>query len=119
MSCHLQGLVAFVSGGASGLGRATVNRFIKKGAKVVFCDLPTSDGATIATEIGQNATYIPADVTNDQDVSNAMKEIQKKFGKLNVVVNCAGLGNAHITYNFKNQRPRMQGDFEKILKVLK
>lgn len=112
-----KGLVAFVSGGASGLGRATVNRLAKKGAKVVFCDLPSSDGAAVASKIGENATFIPADITKDQDVSNVMNEIRKKHGKLNVVVNCAGLGNAHTIYNFTADRPRNQKDFEKILEV--
>lgn len=106
-----------MSGGASGLGRATVNRFIEKGASVVFCDLPTSDGATVAAEIGPNATYVPADIRSAQDISNVMAEIQKRHGKLNIVVNCAGIGNAHIAYNFVKGRPRNLADFDKIWKV--
>lgn len=52
--------MTLVTGGASGLGRATANRFAKKGSKVVICDLPTSNGSEVAQEIGENAHYIPA-----------------------------------------------------------
>jgi len=55
--------VALVTGGASGLGRGTVERFIKQGAKVVIADLPTSKGKTVADELGEaNAVFAPTDV---------------------------------------------------------
>lgn len=106
-----------MTGGASGLGRATANRFVKKGSQVVFCDLPTSNGEAVAKEIGDSAHYIPADVTSETDVQNLVEEITKKYGKLNVLVNCAGLGDAHVTYNFTEGRPRILKDFEKVLMV--
>lgn len=106
-----------MTGGASGLGRATVQRFAKKGVNVVFCDLPTSDGAAVAKQIESNVTYIPADVTNTQDVSNIMNLIREKYGKLDVVVNCAGQGNAHPMFNFTRWQPRLLPDFNKVLRV--
>lgn len=108
-----------MTGGASGLGRATANRFAQKGAQVVFCDLPTSNGAEVAKEIGENAVYIPADVTSEKDIKNVVEQISSKYGKLDVLVNCAGLSNAHAIYNFSEQRPRGLEDMQKVLMVYK
>lgn len=110
-------MTALVTGGASGLGRATVQRFAKKGVNVVFCDLPTSEGAAVAKQIESNATYIPADVTSTQDVSKIVDFIRDKYGKLDVVVNCAGQGNAHPTFNFTRWLPRNLRDFDNIFEV--
>jgi 3-hydroxyacyl-CoA dehydrogenase/3-hydroxy-2-methylbutyryl-CoA dehydrogenase len=51
-----------VTGGASGLGRATVEKIVKEGGKVVVCDLPTSNGHDVAKSLGANATFSPTDV---------------------------------------------------------
>jgi len=59
----LQGTVALVTGGASGLGRGTVERFVKQGAKVIVGDLPASKGKIVADELGEaNAIFAPMDV---------------------------------------------------------
>lgn len=109
--------MTLVTGGASGLGRATVNRFANKGARVIFCDLPTSKGEEVAKEIGNDVKYVPANVTNEEDVKNVLEEIKKNYGKLDVLVNCAGLLNAHVTYNFSEKRARNLEDFVAILQV--
>lgn len=109
--------MTLVTGGASGLGRATANRFVNKGAQVVFCDLPSSNGEEVAKEIGENAHYIPADVTSESDIQNLVGEISKKYGKLDVLVNCAGIADAHVTYNFASDRAKSLDDFRKVLIV--
>lgn len=53
-----------VTGGASGLGRATVERFARAGSKVVLGDLPTSKGADVAKELGDNVVFVPVDVSS-------------------------------------------------------
>ncbi|XP_031641175.1 3-hydroxyacyl-CoA dehydrogenase type-2-like [Contarinia nasturtii] len=108
-------LVTLVTGGASGLGRATVNRFVKKGSQVIICDLPTSKGEQVAKEIGENVQFIPADVMSERDIENLADEISKKYGKLDVLVNCAGVSDAHLTYNFNLDLPKMLKDFEDVL----
>lgn len=110
-------MVALVTGGASGLGRATANRFANKGAQVVFCDLPTSNGAEVVKEMGENAHYIPADVTSENDINGLVEEITKKYGKLNILVNCAGVAEAHVAYNFNSNRPKPLDDIRNILLV--
>lgn len=62
LEIFLQGIVALVTGGASGLGRGTVERFIKQGAKAVIADLPASKGKTVAEELGENAIFAPMNV---------------------------------------------------------
>lgn len=109
--------MVLVTGGAGGLGRATATRLVNKGASVVICDLPTSTGAEVAKELGENALYIPADVTLEMDVHNVLDEIKNKHGKLNVLVNCAGLSNAFVTYNFNSEKPRTFEDFESVIMV--
>lgn len=59
----LQGLVAVVTGGASGLGKATVQRLIENGAKVAVIDLPNSTGGAFCDELGKDCLFTPADVT--------------------------------------------------------
>ena len=53
-----------MTGGASGLGRATVERFVREGAKIVICDLPKSPGQEVAEKLGENVTFSPTDVSD-------------------------------------------------------
>jgi NAD(P)-dependent dehydrogenase (short-subunit alcohol dehydrogenase family) len=87
-----RGKTALVTGGASGLGRATVERLIEAGATVVIVDLPASDGVTVAKELGDPVRFAAADVTNESDVQAAVETAVNDFGGLHIVVNCAGVG---------------------------
>jgi NAD(P)-dependent dehydrogenase (short-subunit alcohol dehydrogenase family) len=89
---NVQGKVALVTGGASGLGGATVKELHEAGASVVIVDLPTSDGEVVAKELGERARFAPADVTVEAEVQAAVETAVREFGGLNVVVNCAGVG---------------------------
>lgn len=60
--CAEQGMVGLVTGGASGLGRATVERLVKNGASAVILDLPSSDGPALAASLGDYCAFAPADV---------------------------------------------------------
>ena len=57
-----KGLVTLVTGGASGLGRGTAERFVGQGSKVVICDLPSSQGQEVAGRLGDDAVFVPTDV---------------------------------------------------------
>jgi len=108
-------LVTLVTGGGSGLGRSTAERFIKKGAKVIICDLKTSKGEDVAKQLGDDAIFVPADVTSPEDVSAAINLISEKFKKLDVLVNCAGVSCCYEIMN-KNQRvPFKLEDFQRVI----
>jgi NAD(P)-dependent dehydrogenase (short-subunit alcohol dehydrogenase family) len=83
--------VALVTGGASGLGLATVQALAAEGARVVIVDLPSSDGKAVAESLG--ARFAPADVTSEESVTAAL-DAADELGRLRVAVNCAGIGTA-------------------------
>lgn len=88
----IEGIVAVVTGGASGLGRATAERLIGSGAKVLIVDLPTSSGEVVAREIGA-AGFAPGDVTSEHDMQAAFAAAEN-LGPVRAVVHCAGHGGA-------------------------
>jgi NAD(P)-dependent dehydrogenase (short-subunit alcohol dehydrogenase family) len=90
---QVSGSVAIVTGGASGLGLATVDRLLKEGARVVIVDLPSSNGAELAAERGVAAQFIAADVRDAEQVQAAV-DAAEAMGPLRVLVHCAGRGGA-------------------------
>lgn len=97
--------VALVTGAASGLGRATAERFVKLGGKVVLVDLASSKGAEVAAALGPSAAFAAADVTSEADVLAAVALAMDRFGKLNVAVSCAGVGIASRVLGKKGPHP--------------
>lgn len=91
-SKRLAGRVAFVSGGLRGIGRACVERFLAEGAKVVLSDLDSADDAADALAVfGDDASYIQADVTREEDWQAALDHVTRTHGALHVLVNNAGI----------------------------
>ena len=82
--------VAIVTGGASGLGGATVRRLVADGAKVVILDLPSSPGAELAAELGDAVRFAPTDVRDEAQVQAAI-DIARELGELRIAVTCAGV----------------------------
>ncbi|XP_013189270.1 3-hydroxyacyl-CoA dehydrogenase type-2 [Amyelois transitella] len=112
-----KGLVGLVTGGSSGLGLATVEQLIKQGGRVIICDLPSSNGQQTAKQLGENAAFVPVDVTSEQDVKNALQTTLDKFGRLDVAVNCAGVATASRVYNFKKEQPFSLQEFQRTVQV--
>jgi len=98
----LDSVSAIVTGGASGLGRATATKLAAGGAKVVIVDLPNSDGEAVAKEIG--GAFAPGDVTSEADLAAAVATA-KGLGPLRVLVNCAGIGTAIRTVTKSGPHP--------------
>ena len=82
--------VALVTGGASGLGGATVRRLVADGAKAVVLDLPTSAGAALAAELGDAVRFVPTDVRDEAQVQAAV-DAARELGEVRVAVTCAGV----------------------------
>lgn len=112
----IKGMVGLVTGGASGLGKATVQRLARNGCKVVMFDLPSSEGEKVASEVGKNCVFHPGDVTSPTDVSNAIETVQK-LGNLGITVNCAGIGIAVKTYNQYKDRIHPLEEFQRVIDV--
>ncbi|WP_205698790.1 SDR family NAD(P)-dependent oxidoreductase [Conexibacter sp. SYSU D00693] len=91
MDCN--GISAVVTGGASGLGRATVERLVEAGAQVVLVDLESSAGEQVAAGLGDAVTFAPADV-RDAEAVDAAFAAAEELGPLRVLVHCAGRGGA-------------------------
>ncbi|MQP68615.1 SDR family oxidoreductase [Niveispirillum sp. SYP-B3756] len=86
---RLEGKIAFVTGGASGLGRAIVERFVEEGAKVFLGDMKDEIGQQIAASTG--ATFLHLDVTREDQWIAAMRQVTDASGRLDVMVNNAGI----------------------------
>jgi NAD(P)-dependent dehydrogenase (short-subunit alcohol dehydrogenase family) len=93
MAGELAGKVAIVTGGCSGLGRATVDLFLKEGAKVVIADV-TASGEELARSLGTSALFKQTDVANPDQVQALVDFAVARFGGLNVMFNNAGIGGA-------------------------
>ncbi len=109
------GKVALVTGGASGLGLATVQRLAAAGARVVMVDLPASAGAQQAAEVGPGVVFAPTDVTDEQQVQAAV-DTASGLGPLAVVVSCAGIGTAARVVG-KDGSPFPLAVFSKVVEV--
>ncbi|MCH7707799.1 MAG: glucose 1-dehydrogenase [Myxococcales bacterium] len=88
---RLDGKVALISGAARGMGRAEARLFAAEGAKVAVCDVVDGEGKSVAEEIGASAIYLHLDVTSEDDWAAAVAATTERFGKLNVLVNNAGI----------------------------
>ncbi len=109
---RLDGKVAIVTGGASGIGKATVEAFVKEGAKVIISDV--ADGTKLAEELnteGDNAIFVKADVTSEEDTKALVKKAVEKFGKLDIVFANAGIGGMKLVHEESFE------DWRKVLSV--
>uniref|UniRef100_A0A7N2M568 Tropinone reductase-like 1 n=1 Tax=Quercus lobata TaxID=97700 RepID=A0A7N2M568_QUELO len=87
----LDGKVAIITGGASGIGASTVHLFHEHGAKVVIADVQDILGQEIADKLGKNVSYIHCDVTNEDDICNLIDTTVAKHGQLDIMYNNAGI----------------------------
>lgn len=111
----LQNSSAVVTGGASGLGLATVRRLIEQGAQVVIADLPTSNGHEVAAQLGRQVRFVPADVTSETEMQAAVATAVG-FAPLRVLVNCAGRGGA-LRILDKEGQPGALDFYENIVRI--
>jgi NAD(P)-dependent dehydrogenase (short-subunit alcohol dehydrogenase family) len=91
---EIQGRNFFVTGGGSGLGAATVRRLAKEGANVLIADVDEEAGEELAGDIGEQARFERADVTDEESTQGALDAARDAFGELHGLVNCAGIGPA-------------------------
>ncbi|MBI1392352.1 MAG: SDR family oxidoreductase [Alphaproteobacteria bacterium] len=88
---RVEGKVALITGGASGLGLADAKALAREGARVVIADLNVEKGEAAAEEIGKAAVFMRLDVSSEDDWKRAINDIRSAFGQLDVLVNNAGV----------------------------
>src|SRR4051794_29648636 len=89
--------IAVVTGGASGLGEATVRNIVANGGKAAILDLSVANGNRIVEELGTNVMFVQTNVADEKSVLNALNEVKAKFISFNAVINCAGIGDPKKT----------------------
>lgn len=102
---EIQGKVAAIVGGASGMAKATAELLVQQGGKVAICDLPTSAGAKVAEELGGGTTFHELDVTDFDAAAIVLDEVVEAHGALHVLVNTAGGGVAMRTLSKEGPHP--------------
>jgi len=112
---RIDGNGAIVAGGASGLGEATTRALHERGAHVTIADVNTEKGETLAGELGARASFVPCDVTNEEQVGAAVQKAAQSPGGLRVSVCCAGIGWAERTASKRG--PHQLTPFETVLRV--
>ncbi|MDB5713372.1 MAG: short-chain dehydrogenase [Sphingomonadales bacterium] len=93
MTGRLNGKVALVTGGASGLGEAIVRRYVAEGAQVVIADIDELSGVALVTDLGQSASFLSLDVTQETAWIATFASIDALHGRLDILVNNAGITN--------------------------
>ena len=94
MADRLDGKVAVVTGGASGIGEGTVQLFAEEGARVLAADILDERGQSVVESIGPSAAYIHADVSKEADVAGAVAHAVERWGRIDAIFNNAGAGGA-------------------------
>ncbi|ETX08772.1 MAG: hypothetical protein ETSY2_03430, partial [Candidatus Entotheonella gemina] len=89
---QIEGKVAVITGGASGLGGASARLLRASGAKVVILDVNAKAGQALAAELGDDTLYVHTDVTSPDSSEAAIAQARETFGSVDVTINCAGIG---------------------------
>jgi NAD(P)-dependent dehydrogenase (short-subunit alcohol dehydrogenase family) len=112
MADELIGRVAIVTGGASGLGRATVERFAEEGARVVIADVDVEAGGAVAAALGDVVAFRQTDVTDADQVQALVDFTVERFGGLHVMANNAGVASSMSRFLHDDL-----SDFDRVVKI--
>jgi 3-oxoacyl-[acyl-carrier protein] reductase len=117
---RMQNKVVLVTGGAAGIGRATARRFAAEGAQVVIGDVNVAAGEASAADLGPSAAFYQVDVVNQEDVRRWVADVVARYGRIDVLVNNAGIVRDGQLVRFKDgellgQLP--EADFDLVVAV--
>jgi len=112
---EIAGKVAIITGGASGLGEATVRRLARMGARVAIFDLNDQRGNAVAAELGETVSYHNVNVTSEESVQAAIAAVMEKHGAIHICCNYAGIGNAMKTMGKNGPFPL--AEFNKVIQI--
>jgi 3-oxoacyl-[acyl-carrier protein] reductase len=117
---RLKDKVALITGGAAGIGKATAQRFIEEGAKVVICDVNQEAGQAAIQELGPRAAFFQVDVTDRQAVQAWVDEVMAQYGRVDILVNNAGVLRDNLLVRVKDgelARQMPEADFDLVIAV--
>jgi len=117
---RLEDKVCLITGGAAGIGKATAHKFAAEGAKVVLCDVDQDAGQALASELGNDALFYKVDVTDRNAVQAWVDEVVEKFGRVDVLVNNAGITRDGLFVKYKNGElvsQMSEKDFDLVINV--
>jgi 3-oxoacyl-[acyl-carrier protein] reductase len=112
--------VAVITGGANGIGAATARRFAALGAKVALWDLTEETGTALADELGEQAIFQTVNVTDANEVGRALRAVQDRWGRVDVLVNNAGITRDGQLVKYKNgevQKTMSDDQFDAVINV--
>jgi len=109
---ELAGKVAVITGGAGGIGRATVERFVEEGAQVVIADVDADAGATLAEALGDSVAFKQTDVADAEQVQRLVDFTVERFGGLHVMFNNAGVASPMVRFLHDDL-----ADFDRVMRV--
>ena len=112
---QINGGVAVITGGASGLGAANVQRLAERGAKVAILDVNTEAGEQLAGAYGDRGFFVRTDVASAEAAEQALAQVYERFGTVHIVVNCAGIGTPGRVVS--RQGPHALDQFERVIQI--
>lgn len=111
----VEGKAAIVTGGASGLGKATAEALVAAGAKVMIWDMNEEKGREVARQLGENARFRQINVTDEAAVEKAVEEVLEVFGAVHILANIAGIARPRLVIN--KEGPTSLKDFEDVIDI--
>lgn len=117
---RLKDKICLITGGAAGIGKATAEKFVKEGAKVILCDLDIKAGQAVADELGHGTMFYEVNVTNREEVQAWVDDVAEKFGRIDVLINNAGITRDGLFVKYKDGAVVSQmseADFDLVIDV--
>lgn len=117
---RLKDKVTLITGGAAGIGRATALRFAEEGAKVIICDVNETAGQETARELGPQAAFYKVNIANRQEAQAWMDDVAAKYGRIDVLINNAGILRDGQLVKFKEgalMGQMTEADFDLVIAV--
>jgi len=105
---RLKNKICMITGGAAGIGKATAEKFISEGAVVVICDVNEDVGQAVTEKLGSGTSFYKVNVTNRQDVQACVDDVVRKLGRVDVLVNNAGITRDGLFIKFKEGELKSQ-----------
>lgn len=116
----MQGKVVLVTGGAAGIGKATAEKFAEEGAKVVICDVNEIVGQETIKELGAEASFYKVNVANREEVQKWVDDVVARYGRVDVLVNNAGIVRDGQLVKFKEGQlggQMSEADFDLVISI--